>query len=519
MEIIYTFCEIFRLALVTLKAPFMGIINNNKKITNNVDNNDNGKSKVTSFSIRKRSKVKEYKPSLGEKFERKLKDILGITQKEVEKQEEERRKLQEELIKEGGARHLKPRIYKYKVKDRNGRFINGQFSALSKMDVNSYLLGEGYEVYKIEDSNVNEFIHGKSSLSILNSFNKWSNKDLVFWLTQLSTYIKSGIPLTDSIKILINQYNNDKRKKETMQAVAYELTMGNSFSNALEKQGDKFDPLLINMLKAAEATGELEETLEDMSNYYKEVETTRKEMINALTYPVMIFTFAIAVVIFIILYVVPQFSDIYTANNIEIKGLAKMVLILSDFLKHNIFTLLLGVFGTIITLVICYSEIKQFRRIVQEILMSIPVIKNIIIYNEIAIFTKTFASLLKNNVLITDSVEILSNITSNEVYKEIMYDTISHITVGDKISSAFKDHWAVPDVAYYMIQTGESTGELAKMLDQVSHFYQEQHRSIVSTLKTFIEPITIIFLAVIVGGIIISVIVPMFDMYSEISSF
>ena len=148
--------------------------------------------------------------------------------------------------------------------------------------------------------------------------------------------------------------------------------------------------------------------------------------------------------------------------------------------------------------------------------MHIPVIKDIIIYNELAIFTKTFASLLRNNVFITESIDILSKITNNEVYKEILYRTINNIVKGEPISEAFKDHWAVPEVAYFMIVTGESTGELDVMMQKVSDYYQGLHKSIINNLKAFIEPILISLLALIVGGIIIAVVVPMFGMYDQI---
>ena len=154
----------------------------------------------------------------------------------------------------------------------------------------------------------------------------------------------------------------------------------------------------------------------------------------------------------------------------------------------------------------------------QIFLMKIPVIKDIIIYNELTIFSKTFASLLRNNVFITDSMDILSKITNNEVYKSILYKTIQNIVRGDKISDAFKDHWAIPDVAYYMIVTGESTGELAEMMQKVSDYYQGLHKNMINSLKAFIEPIMIAFLAVIVGGIIIAVIIPMFNLYATIQN-
>ena len=443
---------------------------------------------------------------------REIKIALGIYQKELERLEETRRKLQIELASPDAAKATTPKVYLFKVKDQNGKFINGKFTGFSKMDVNSFLLNEGYEVYSIENNKWIDFIFGESAMLP----SRWKNKDLIFWLTQLSTYIKSGIPLTDSIKILMNQMGS-KSKKQTMQAVAYELTLGNSFSNALEKQSGVFPPLLINMLKAAEATGDLEATLDDMASYYTEIDSTNKQMVSALTYPIIVSIFAIGVVVFIILYVVPQFTKIYESNGMTLTGLTKFIIDLSNFLTKNYSVMLLGIIAVVGTFIYCYKKIKAFRRTVQVILMKTPVIKDIIIYNEITVFTKTFASLLKNNVFITESIDILSKITNNEIYKEIMATTIDNIARGDKISTAFKDHWAVPSVAYYMIVTGESTGELAQMLDKVSQYYQEQHRAIVSNLKALIEPILIAGLAIVVGGIILAVIVPMFDMYGELA--
>lgn len=503
LEFVYSFFNIFYLAYRGISYPLQTIFN--------------ASSKTVDDAYQQAKFMNNTKPKRNDDLDviiKKIKDFLGITQKEVLKLEEERRKLQLELQQPEASTPGKAKIYRYKIKNTDGKIEYGNFTALSKMDVNSFLLNEGVEVYKIENNQLIDFLYGDSS--VVGS--KWSTKDLIFWLTQLSTYIKAGITLNDAIKILINQYGKQKDKKVTMQAIAYELTMGNTFSQALEKQGSKFPTLLINMLKAAEATGDLESTLDDMANYYTEMETTRKQMISAMTYPTIVIIFAIVVVCFIILYVVPQFEEIYASNGVTVTGLTAVVLAISKFLKTDAWMLLLAVIVAIIIFALAYKKVKAFRREVQVILMHIPVIKDIMIYNEIAIFTKTFASLLKNNVYITQSVEILSKITNNEIYKEIMYNTINNIVVGDKISKAFKNHWAVPDVAYNMIVTGESTGELAEMMDRVSHYYQEQHSSMVNNIKSFIEPLTIIFLAVVVGGIIISILVPMFDMYNQVSS-
>lgn len=433
--------------------------------------------------------------------------------KTLAKLEEEKKELLLDLQNAGATRSKEPHVYLYKVKDSKGRIIKGTINGLSKLDVNSYLLSEGYDVYSIKTSPWIDFAYKDTGIF----GKKMSTKDLIFWLTQLSTYIKAGLTLNDSIKILTTQMKGSKSQTTAFKAISYELTLGESFSSALEKQGNMFPALLINMIKAAEASGTLVETLDDMANYYTDINETRRQMVSAMTYPTIITVFAIGVVIFILLYVVPQFTDIYAKNGTEITGITKIVVDASNFLKEDYLLIIGIILGIIITLVVLYKSVKVFKTAIQIFLMHLPIIKNIIIYNELTIFSKTFASLLRNNVFITDSMDILSKITNNEVYRAILYKTINNIIKGEKISEAFKDHWAIPDVAYYMIVTGESTGDLANMMQKVSEYYQLLHKNIVNNLKSFIEPIMISFLAIIVGIIIIAVIGPMFGMYEQIS--
>jgi len=404
-------------------------------------------------------------------------------------------------------------VFVYKAKTRSGRLVSGRLFGFSKMDINAFLLNEGYEPYTIENNKLIDFMYGDSVLGS----RKMKNKDLIFWLTQLSTYVKAGITLSDAMKIIMNQSVKDKTKLGIYQSIIYELTMGSSFSEALEKQEKVFPPLLINMIKAAEATGELESTLDDMIDYYTDIETTRKEMISAMTYPILVTLFALVVIAFILLYVIPQFQDIYESMEVRISGMTLFLLNLSSFLQHYLLIIVLIFVLIIFVNIILYKKIKPFRKTLQMIGMKLPIFGNIIIYNEMTIFSKTFASLLKNNVNITQSIDILSKVTSNEIYKEIMLKTINNIAVGDRISLAFKNQWAVPEVAYHMIVTGESTGQLAEMMGRVADFYQEQHHNLIASLKSLVEPIMILSLAIIVGFILISVVVPMFDMYDEIT--
>ncbi len=457
----------------------------------------------------------EEEDKIYEKTKRKPKKqkVYKYSARTLAKLEKEKRALLVDLQNAGATRSKTTHVYVYKIRNEQGRIITGTMNGLSKLDINSYLMNEGYEVFSIKTSSFIDFIYKDSTI-----FGKrMSTKDLIFWLTQLATYIKAGLTLNESIKILTEQMKGNKGRTTAFKAISYELTLGESFSSAMEKQGNMFPALLINMIKAAEASGTLTETLDDMANYYTELDETRRQMISAMTYPTIISIFAIAVIVFIMVYVVPQFVDIYESSNIEIEGVTKVVIDASNFLATNYITLIGIILGIVALIVVLYKTLKIFKTTVQVLLMHIPVVKDVIIYNEMTIFSKTFASLLRNNVFITDSMDILTRITNNEVYKAILYKTINNIVKGEKISEAFKDHWAVPDVAYYMIVTGESTGELANMMQKVSEYYQMMHKNIVNTLKAFIEPIMISVLAIVVGLIIVAVIVPMFGMYEQIA--
>jgi len=274
---------------------------------------------------------------------------------------------------------------------------------------------------------------------------------------------------------------------------------------------------MVNMIKAAEAAGSIDETLDELGRYYTEINTTRKQMLSAVSYPAFVGLFSIIIIAIIMLKIVPQFEGIYASAGAELNGLTLFVLNFSRFLQKYFLVIILVIILVIFIIFMAYKNVKAFKTSLQVFLMRLPIVGKLIIYNELTIFTKTFASLLKNDVFITDSIEILSKITNNEIYKEIMSRTISNIASGEKISESFKDHWAIPDIAYYMIVTGENTGELATMMAKVSDYYQEQHSAMVNSLKSLIEPLMIVFLAVIVGGILIAVILPMFYLYNSIS--
>lgn len=399
--------------------------------------------------------------------------------------------------------------YKYVAYDKNGKQVKGYFDAFRRMDVESFLTAQGYKILDIKAKKISK------AGDFFTFSNEMKYKDLVFFLTQLSTYIKSGIPLTESLVMIENQ-TKDKKKKDLYKRIVYELNTGANFSEALARQGNVFPKLLINMLKTSELTGNLTESLDDMAAYYKTADSNRKQVISALTYPSVVLVISIAVLTFLLIFIIPKFQNIFDQLGSNLPGITLFLINMSTFLQNNVIKIVLAIFAGIIIIVMLYRHVKKFRYCVQWVAMHIPVIKDVLIDNEVVMFTKTFSSLIRHDVFITDSIEMLGKITNNEIYKDIIKEAVTNLSAGAGLSPAFENKWAFPRIAYEMLVTGEKTGRLGVMMENVANYYEEEQKNLIQRLKSLIEPVMIIVLAFIVGVILLAIFIPMFSIYSDI---
>lgn len=399
--------------------------------------------------------------------------------------------------------------YKYVAYDKNGKQVKGYFDAFRRMDVESFLTAQGYKILDIKAKKISK------AGDFFTFSNEMKYKDLVFFLTQLSTYIKSGIPLTESLVMIENQ-TKDKKKKDLYKRIVYELNTGANFSEALARQGNVFPKLLINMLKTSELTGNLTESLDDMAAYYKTADSNRKQVISALTYPSVVLVISIAVLTFLLIFIIPKFQNIFDQLGSNLPGITLFLINMSTFLQNNVIKIVLAIFACIIIIVMLYRHVKKFRYCVQWVAMHIPVIKDVLIDNEVVMFTKTFSSLIRHDVFITDSIEMLGKITNNEIYKDIIKEAVTNLSAGAGLSPAFENKWAFPRIAYEMLVTGEKTGRLGVMMENVANYYEEEQKNLIQRLKSLIEPVMIIVLAFIVGVILLAIFIPMFSIYSDI---
>ncbi len=399
--------------------------------------------------------------------------------------------------------------FRYIATDTKGKKVKGTFDAYNIDQARKFLTDEGLNIVTIA---------ARTKYDVdLTIGNPLSVADLAFTLTQLSTYIKAGITLIDGVRILAKQAEKQDKKK-IYQLIIYDLLSGDSFSDSLAKQPKVFPKLLVNMVRSSELTGDLPNILDDMANYYTDVDKSRKEVKSAMTYPAIVSILAILVITFVFIWVVPQYTSMFEGFHQELPAITKMTIKISDFVSNHLIDILLAIILILLLYLYLFKHVRSFKLMMQTFFLKLPVIKNLIKYKEISMFSRTFASLINHGVYINDSMDVLLKVSENEVYRNIIKKTVDNLNAGGKISETFKDNPAIPVVAYEMIVTGESTGNLGEMLEKVSDYYDGLNRNSANAIKSLIEPALIIFLAGVVGVVILSVILPMFSMYNSLSS-
>ena len=397
--------------------------------------------------------------------------------------------------------------FRYKAKNSKGKIINGTFDAYNINQAKRYLSSDDLEIISIKERE-------KYDVDI-NIGSPISLSKLSFALTQLATYLKAGMPLVDSFRLLAKQENN-KEKKKIYDMIVCDLLSGDNLSEAMEKQKNVFPRLLINMVKSSELTGDLSNVLEEMANYYESIDKTKKEIRSAMTYPSLVFIFSIIVVTFVLVWIVPQYQKMFANYGADLPKITVIIINISNYIRSNMLNILIVIIVVLLIYLYLFKKVRSFKLFMQGLYLRFPVMRKVIMYSEVSMFARTFASLINHGVHITDSMDVLMDVSDNEVYRDIIIKTIDNLNSGGRISDAFKDHYAFPNAAYEMIVTGENTGSLGTMMEKVAEYYDSLHRNIVSSLKSLIEPFLIIFLSGSVGLIILAVILPMFEMYRVI---
>lgn len=339
-------------------------------------------------------------------------------------------------------------------------------------------------------------------------------QDFVLFLRQFATLLKSGVSLMDSTVILAKQ-TNSKSLGRALEQVAEELLTGRAFSDAASQHKKVFPSIFINMVRAGEASGSLDDTLDQLALQFEKQHETRQKVKAALAYPVVVGIVAIAVVIFLLASVVPAFTSMLSDVGGELPAITLFVLGASDVFAE-LWWLILLVFALIIGVIWGVRQDPKTKYYLDYFLLKMPVFGPLLQKSVLARMTRTLSTLFYSSVPILQSIQIVEKVVENEVISQSLKESREALEKGQKLTTPMKEHWVYPPLVIQMISIGEETGSLDEMLAKVADFYEKEVEYATDKLKSLIEPLMIVLLAVIVGTIVISIIVPMFQIYSEI---
>jgi len=399
-------------------------------------------------------------------------------------------------------------VYQYVAIDKKGKRLKGTIEGNGKEEILGKLKDQG--LYLLDLTEKNQSILKKE----IELGKVIKIEELVVFTRQMATLLKSGVTIIDAIFILREQTEN-KRLKKVLKQMEEDLRKGDSISNAMAAHPRAFPALLINMVKAGEVAGNLDETLNSAALFYERENNTRKKVKSALTYPVVVSILAVFVTIFLLIKVVPQFVQIFADFGAELPLPTRIVLGVSHFIQHQWYVLLLSS----ALLVVVYMILNKYRHTkyyIDYIKLKIPVFGKLLQKAVIARFARTFSSLLTSAVPILQALTMVSQVVDNEAIAEPIRQAKNNLRQGNALHEPLKKYGVFPPLLTHMMAIGEETGALEEMLDKVADFYESDVDNMTDQLKGLIEPLMIVFLAVIVGLIILSVLLPMFEIYNLI---
>jgi type IV pilus assembly protein PilC len=343
---------------------------------------------------------------------------------------------------------------------------------------------------------------------------KASLADLVVFTRQLATMIDAGLAMVQSLQALADQSSN-KIMRDVIKDVCVRVEGGDNFSTALQKHPKVFNKLYVRMVDAGEKGGLLAEILARLATYLENTARLRKKVKSAMMYPTVVTVVAISITIFLLMKVVPVFGDIYSGFNAKLPGPTLFMIHISNLLNNSKWLLLAGVVGIVYGW-LAFIKTKQGREFWDGLRIKLPVFGSIAHKICLARFTRTFASLVRSGVPILEVMNITANTCGNVIMEKAIRTASQDIEKGEGISTSLGKHPVFPVMIIRMLTAGEQTGKIDAMLERVANFLDEEVDTTLSGLTSLIEPLLIVFLGVVVGGVVICMFLPIFKMASII---
>ncbi len=392
--------------------------------------------------------------------------------------------------------------FKWVGVDSTGRKTRGGIMAVDKNDAIVKLKSRRINIKKIQQTQPQLFSFFSK---------KVSEKELLITTRQLAIMIRAGLPIDESLNIVAEQITNPYLA-EIIYDVKKRIEAGSTFANALRAHRNVFSNLYINMIDSAEKSGKLEDVLMRLTNMMEKSIALKRKIRGAMIYPATVSAVAVVVVTIILTFVIPTFATLYRASKLPLPLPTRIVIEVSKFLQHTILYFVLFIVAIAFIVRYFYRNNEGFKRAVDALMLRLPVIGMLLRKSSIANFSNILASLTASGVEILESLEIAARTAGNTIIEEALYVIKDEVKRGENLSVAMIRSAEFPSMVTQMVAVGEESGNLEEMLNNVSRYYDEEVDNLVKNLTTLMEPVIIVVLGGIIGFIVVSMYLPIFEL-------
>jgi len=388
--------------------------------------------------------------------------------------------------------------FTYTARDAGGKLTSATVEAPNRDDALGQLKRQKLNVIKIDEASKKKKI---GSVGM---------RDIVIFTRMFSTMINSGLPLVQALGILAEQSENPNLREVT-KAVVFDVESGNTVADALKKHPNAFSDLYVNMVAAGEAGGILDTILMRLSVFMEKNDQLVRKVKGAMIYPGVISTVAGGAITILLLFVIPTFERMFKEAGIPLPLPTRIVIWLSQQLQHYWWALIILI-GGLVFMMKKYYATNNGKLVIDRLMLKAPVLGDVLRKSAVSRFTRTLGTLISSGVSILDGLEITAKTAGNRVISDAIMESRQSIAGGETISAPLKKSQVFPPMVISMINVGEQTGGLDEMLNKIADFYDEEVDAAVSGLLALMEPVMIVFLGVVVGGMVVAMYLPIFDM-------
>ena len=398
---------------------------------------------------------------------------------------------------------------RFKYEGRDAKSIRtGVIVAVDKREAAMKLKSQGIRVMNLtvqaETALTKEIVIGKPV----------KRDQFIMFLRQFSTLFRAGVTIIDAIRILSLQVES-KPFKQILIAVNDDLRGGGSLSEAFTKHPKAFEPIVVNMIRAGEMSGTIDDSLDRLADHFEKAHQLRQKVVSAMSYPIVVGILAIGVVIFLLTTIVPMFVDMFASFGGELPWLTRFVMNASNFAVQYWYLFIFFI-GIVMLGIWMLRSNRDGKLLLDTFLLRLPIFGDIMKKSVLATMTRTLSSLFASSVPILQAMSMTEKIVENEVISRVIAKSRESLERGGSLTEPMNGHWAFPPLIPHMIAIGEQTGSLDAMLAKVADFYEKEVEAATDRLKALIEPLMIVLLAGLVGTIVLSILMPMFEIFNNI---